>query len=337
MIDIFQQLKIAIAQTYCSRFPDCQTPLQDWKGKEIRRFQQDLSERAQGQISEKSFYTYFKSEETDKLPRVDVLNLLSAYVGVSDWAAFVAQYPEAESATNQTEIIADIDPVATFADLPAIAATAAISPTSKSPNKRWYLASIVLVLLLVFGWGIGYAAQNTKREQINCTFCFVDADNKAAIRSKQIVLQMLKTDESPQLIYVDTLTACTQISGEVGEKIRFVASAPYYHKDTISRTLANNLSREIIALRTDDYALMLHYISKTDLKDWQRRRKQLDDLLADEVQVVQIYGSEADGIAIYNKAEFIDKLTMPIETLKDIDIIQTDYNSKGQAIYIRFK
>jgi hypothetical protein len=337
MTNTFQQLKIAIAQTYCSRFPDCQTPLQDWKGKEIRRFQQDLSERVQGQISEKSFYTYFKSEETDKLPRVDVLNLLSAYVGVSDWAAFVAQYPQVEPATNQAEIIADIDPVAALADSPATVATAAISPASKSPNKRWYLASIVLVLLLVFGWGIGNAAQNTKREPISCTFCFVDADNKAAIRNKQIVLQMLKTDESPQLIYVDTLTACAQIRGEVGEKIRFVASAPYYHKDTISRTLANNLSREMIALRMDDYALMLHYISKTDLKDWQHRRKQLDDFLADEVQVVQIYGSEADGIAIYNKAEFIDKLTMPIETLKDIDIIQTDYNSKGQAIYIRFR
>jgi len=354
MINIFQQLKIAIAQTYCSRFPDCQSPLQDWKGKEIRRFQQDLSTQAQGQISEKSFYTYFKSDDIEKLPRVDVLNLLAVYVGFSDWAAFAAQYAtvlESEPTTAQTESPTEINIAA-----PTIATALPLAPSLdaqmlrpvENKNRRLYLltafaAAFACVAFLLFGlltWGFGdatAAVANIKGEKISCEFCFVDADKKTAIRGKQIILQLLKTDESPQLIYVDTLTACTQIKAEAGEKIQFVVAAPYYHKDTIIRTLSDNLSREIIALRSDDYALMLHYISKSDLKDWQQHRQKLNDFLADEVQVVQIYGDEADGIAIYNKAEFIDKLTMPIETLKDIEIIQTEYNRKGQATYIRFR
>ena len=35
------------------------------------------SENAKGNVSEKSFYTYFKTPPTAKLPRIDMLNILS--------------------------------------------------------------------------------------------------------------------------------------------------------------------------------------------------------------------------------------------------------------------
>jgi hypothetical protein len=46
------------------------------------------SKKAKGNISEKSFYTYFKTSPVTKLPRIDMLNLLSIYAGYDSWYEF---------------------------------------------------------------------------------------------------------------------------------------------------------------------------------------------------------------------------------------------------------
>ncbi|MGX1930672.1 hypothetical protein [Flagellimonas sp. 2504JD4-2] len=61
--------------------------IKDWKGSEIVLFQEDLFAMAKASVSEKWFYTYFKNN-TGKLPRIDMLNLLSNYVGYKSWNAF---------------------------------------------------------------------------------------------------------------------------------------------------------------------------------------------------------------------------------------------------------
>jgi hypothetical protein len=48
-------------------------------------FQEDLRKKAKGNISEKSFYTYFKTVPSSKLPRIDMLNLLAIYAGYQTW------------------------------------------------------------------------------------------------------------------------------------------------------------------------------------------------------------------------------------------------------------
>ena len=54
------------------------------------------SENAKGNISEKSFYTYFKTSPTAKLPRIDMLNILSIYAGYSSWYDFKKNHAFAE-------------------------------------------------------------------------------------------------------------------------------------------------------------------------------------------------------------------------------------------------
>ena len=49
-----------------------------WKGKEIVELQNHLMETVNGRISEKWFYTHLKAAN-EKLPRIDMLNLLSQY------------------------------------------------------------------------------------------------------------------------------------------------------------------------------------------------------------------------------------------------------------------
>jgi hypothetical protein len=58
-----------------------------WKGQEITHFQDDLRSKTGSTVSEKWFYTYVKNNP-EKLPRIDILNLLAQYIGENNWHAF---------------------------------------------------------------------------------------------------------------------------------------------------------------------------------------------------------------------------------------------------------
>ena len=59
--------------------------IKKWKGQEIIYLQDDLSDKVNGRISEKWFYTHIKSD-SGKLPRIDMLNILSEYAGYQNWS-----------------------------------------------------------------------------------------------------------------------------------------------------------------------------------------------------------------------------------------------------------
>ena len=83
----FKKLKQDLVNKIKDQYPDVSDDISDWKGKEIQFFQQDLEKNANGRISEKWFYTHFKGESS-KLPRIDILDLLSKYVGYADWSDY---------------------------------------------------------------------------------------------------------------------------------------------------------------------------------------------------------------------------------------------------------
>ncbi len=84
----FEQLKNEIQARYLENHTPSFDEISKWKGIDIIYFQEDLRKIAKGNISEKSFYTYFKSSPVAKLPRIDMLNLLSIYAGYKSWYEF---------------------------------------------------------------------------------------------------------------------------------------------------------------------------------------------------------------------------------------------------------
>jgi len=93
---LFERLKEAVARTFLKENPATSTDYKQWKGDDIARFQEDLLQKVKGRVSEKWFYTYFKNT-SDKLPRIDMLNLLSAYAGYKNWADFKQKHTEISS------------------------------------------------------------------------------------------------------------------------------------------------------------------------------------------------------------------------------------------------
>ena len=88
----FEQLKAEIQAEYLKNNSPSEEDISKWKGIDIIYFQEDLRKRAKGNISEKTFYTYFKTPNIDKLPRIDMLNLLSIYAGYESWFDFKKQH-----------------------------------------------------------------------------------------------------------------------------------------------------------------------------------------------------------------------------------------------------
>ena len=83
----FQLLKKDIAATLRDSFPEVNEHIELWKGVEISQLQEDLVSKVGGRVSEKWFYTHIKSNQ-GSVPRIDVLDLLSQYVGYNSWASY---------------------------------------------------------------------------------------------------------------------------------------------------------------------------------------------------------------------------------------------------------
>jgi hypothetical protein len=315
----FFLLKQKIEATYKERHTNCTSPIEDWKGAEIKSFQADLQEKLGGYLSEKWFYTHIKTKDNKKLPRVDMLNMLSAYIGFEDWAHF-------QDSLNLTEEAAP-----TPIEEEERKNTVVRTPKKKSFSlpKEWMLgvASIAILILLsvtILSW----RATWNQKAKFSLKICVVDADDETVLR--EVEAELIRKEETALKLKSDSL-GCFQFEQDY-MRFQLVLKAKYYKTDTIERYLMDENHQEIIALKKDDYALMLHYFSTQKMEDWKKRRAQLDKMLADDVQIVQLIQIDGQdmGIEMYNKQEFINKMTLPVNSLKNIEIIKTEY--RGQQI-----
>jgi len=171
-------------------------------------------------------------------------------------------------------------------------------------------------------------------KNLDYQFCFVDYDTRKPIQNTDIEIKVLKTEETFSLQKANK-NGCFNWDG-INEKITFEVQAPYYKKYTVTRILENQNSSEIIPLRKDDYGLMIHLFSNSKIKDWEKRRNQLGEMLAEDAMIFQVDGGDKSmGLEILNKDEFIDRMTLPINSLRNVKVIETIY--KGEKIHrLRF-
>jgi len=145
---------------------------------------------------------------------------------------------------------------------------------------------------------------------------------------------VLSENESPYRVPADEL-GCVAIRWRE-PTIRLVVQGAYYRTDTITRVLNKAQATEQIGLRTNDYAWLLRIFSQAEVDDWQKRRVQLDAMLTDDAQIYQLTEGQALGMELYNKQEFINKMTMPVRSLKNIEILSTRFRG-DRILELRFK
>lgn len=298
-LDYFELLKEAILKKYQAHYPEWQEPLQAFRRREIEQFQQLVQAQVGSRISERWIYTHLKAEKSEKLPRIDMLDLLADWVGAEHWQNFKAKH----------EVPARSEKVAFAARRPFVLTALVLLGLSFSP---------------AFWWAPSY----------KYTICLKAENDQFPVDWTQAACTLLWAEESPQQRAFDA-TGCLEL--KTSEKqLTFVLEAPYHRADTIIRSLRKRKTTEYFQLQTDDYALAIHYFSEGAVGDWKKRRQQLEEMIAAEAEIIQLTPDGQLGMELYDKTDFINKLTLPLSSLKNLRIIFTEYNPAGQIQKLRF-
>lgn len=300
-LQIFEILKQKIVERMQQSYPGINPTIAEWKGQEIVDFQEELLIKVNAHISEKWFYNHFKTEKAN-LPRIDILNLLSRYADYANWDDFRFKH----STTSQV--------------------------LGKVMVANRYFIYVPAATLLILGVLFILFRFLSSREY---RFSFYDADTAEPITNCIINVNVLSDNESPVSYLCQNDGSFTLKTSQAG--IRFIVESPYYHTDTIVRTLNKFNTNETVKLRPDYYALMIKYFSGSRVDDWQKRRDQLNLIISDSAMIYQVHkSSEPLGVELYNKWEFIDKLSLPSSGLRAIEIFDTRYDD-DKICLIRFR
>jgi len=297
----FELLKQKIVAEMQKSYPGISPVIADWKGQDIIYFQEDLRIRVNANLSEKWFYTHMKSSYSS-LPRIDMLNILSRYCGFHDWNEFRFKNKPGE------DVVKKINTADRYFILVPLAAIV--------------IVGILYLLFKLF---------NTQEYR----FTFIDSDTKEPVIHNKTEIILLNDGESPAHFIVSEDGSFRLKTDK--SKIKMVVKTPYYKPDTIVRMLTKLNKEEMIMLKPDVYMLMIHYFSMMRVDDWEKRRSRLDELIDNAAIIYQITsGKESTGMALYNKQEFIDKLTMPSGSLKNLEILDSQFK-EGKITLLRFR
>lgn len=372
----FEQLKKDVQAQYLKDHSPSYDEISKWKGIDIIYFQEDLRKKAKGNISEKSFYTYFKSSPVTKLPRIDMLNLLSIYAGYSSWYEFKKKHLFAnevltEDSDLSEEELNDLEKtISALTELPKSEnppqthpiiipentvlqknnteneliekisnKKTTLSETDIKPQKKSYQKAVWIAVSSVFVILLGLLAFKDEIFQKTYTYCFTDADRNLSVQ-RDIEIKVIKENESPIFYRIKPGECFVYPSKD--KTLKMQISSTVYENLEINRNLENAPENETIALKPDDYKMAVYYFSIKDIQGAnteeliKQKRKQLESRISNDAIITQIYDSDIYGIETLDKQKYITLVTTPTTSLKNLKLIEMK-KDKGKIVSIKFK
>jgi len=296
----FEQLKKDVQAQYLKEYTPSYDDISKWKGIDIIYFQEDLRKKAKGNISEKTFYTYFKNSPVTKLPRIDMLTLLSIYAGYTSWYEFKKQHLFAGEMLQDEQDLDENDrrelekTVSGALNLPATEnppvkseiKTAEILDLQKNntnnqvieqkslventnenkiekSTKKSYQRTAWIAATLVFVILLGLLGFKDEIFDKTYTYCFTDADRNQKVQST-IEIKVLKENESPLFFRIKP-GKCFYYQTK-DKNIKMQISSTMYENLEVNRNLENAPEEETIELKPDDYKMAVYYFSTKDVK-----------------------------------------------------------------------
>lgn len=329
-IELFDLLKKDITKHFFESNSASSNDISEWKGQDIVTFQEDLFERTKSTVSEKWFYTYFKSD-FKKLPRIDMLNILAQYAGHSSWAAFARSQNNGIQTTQEP---IEIEPTIVSVDIPTIETPfipekeiVKPSPSKKSKSKYWITSIISLLVLGILGVIVYFSFFYQRTYE----FCFIDSDRNTFIKDP-IEITILREGFTPlQLV---TNNGCIEFNS-MEDTLQMYVSSPYHKLDTFKINLHQYQNKENIRLEPDDYKVMLRHYSKSS-QSVKERIKMLNEMIADDALIYQVYDNEFFGVEVLSKKQYINLVSLPTSSLKNFTLIEAE-RKNGKIVKLKFK
>lgn len=303
-LEKFQELKQKVLLKYQEHYPFFQGTWKTFSSQDIQNLIGLIEEKCKQTISEKWIYTHLKPETNNKIPRKDMLNILSEFVGISGWDEFTFEEKISESKKSKVS----------------------------KKSKKWLFVLIIFLILSIFSiFLMIYKKEDSKPKTIQLNNEYtnekVNAEEVKVFEVKESVKQELEIKEGK-----------VQVSNNGNEKSKLVIQSPFYEPKTIvinpNGTTTEPPKR--IDLKPDDYAMMLKAFMLSDIKDWQTRKEQLNKILSDNLEVIVMLKDDL-GAEYFNKSEFSQKLIVPTASLKKMKIVEIKNDATDKIQFIRIK
>lgn len=372
----FEQLKKDVQAQYLKEYTPSFDDISKWKGIDIIYFQEDLRKKAKGNISEKTFYTYFKNSPVTKLPRIDMLTLLSVYAGYTSWYEFKKQHLFAGELLQDEKDLAEDDrrelekTVSSALNLPKTEYSSknaestatenvilqindtenqiieqktvkenSLEKTQVIPSKKNHQRTAWIAATSVFVILLGLLGFKDELFEKTYTYCFTDADRNQKVQST-IEIKVIKQNESP-VYYRLKPGECFRYPTK-DKNLRMQISSTVYENLEINRNLENASDEETIALKPDDYKMAVFYYSTKDVsgnpsEQITLKRRQLENRISNDAVISQVYDNEIYGIETLDKQKYITLVTTPTTSLKNLSVIEMKKDKKDKIISIKFK
>ena len=373
----FEQLKSEVQSQYLKDHSPSFDEISKWKGIDIIYFQEDLRKKAKGNISEKSFYTYFKNSPVTKLPRIDMLNILSVYAGYVSWYDFKKNHLFADEILKDYEELqeSEIDELEKEVENAQI-----LEPdpekeeiTQISIPKETNLAQEKSILQKN---NIDNQPIEIKKEELSTydisenksTFSIVKKyiwlgisailailagllGFKDEIFSKKYYYSFIDADRNSKI----NAELQVQILKENETPILYVAkpNEPFVYT-TKSKSLTMVVSSPFY--RTDTIQRNLETAPEAEnielkpndyaimlfyysksLKDLKKKRISLNYLISDHALIYQVFDNQFYGVETMDKQRYINLVTLPSTSLEKLEVIDTQTDKSGKIVMIKFK
>ena len=373
----FEQLKNEVQTRYLENHTPSFDDISKWKGIDIIYFQEDLRKIAKGNISEKTFYTYFKNSPVTKLPRIDMLNILSVYAGYVSWYDFKKNHLFSD------EILKDLeDEDENLADVledeeqnaPEIveqekfaAKTAKIS--ENAPEKQD--ENPVLQKTTTDNQNLNqnspsYSSYDTSEQK--STFSLVKKYiwlGISLVLAVLVGLLVYKDELFSKKFYYSFIDADrnSKINAELQVQILKENESPIVYtakpnEPFVYTTKSKSLTMVVSSpyYRTDTIRRNLETAPEAEtielkpndyaimlfyysksIKDLKRKRETLNYLISDNALIYQVYDNETYGVETMDKQRYINLVTLPSTSLENLEVIETKDDKSNKIIMIKFK
>lgn len=312
----FNLLKKRILEVFLQDYPGTHPNFSEWKGLDILYFQEHLRKKVKGNVSEKWFYTYFK-QKANKLPRIDMLNLLSEYVGYKSWSHFLNENNLINFNNNE------------YKKLLIVKNNNDINFNKKNKFKinKYIFSGLLIFFISLFM--IIYFFLNQQKKYI---IYFQDSETDLPIKNNLEVI-ITKKNELPEKYFVKNSHFIYYTNADT---LEMTVNSNFYKKTKFKYKLKKYQNNKIIQLEPDDYALMLNYYI-TSTKKIKDKQKNLRKIIANDALIYQVYDNKVYGVEVLNKEQFIGLMTFPTTSLKNYVLIYSVKNDKNEIIKMKFK
>jgi hypothetical protein len=304
-LELFYLLKKSVLEQYQNSYPYFNGSWKSFTSQDILNLIDDIQQKAKQTVSEKWIYTHLKPENNQKLPRKDMLDILSVYVGKSGWDEFVFKSNSNGNNNGNNNINSK--------------SNENISITKKNNSKKFGIW-VLLFGILIIGFFIWKLA--SKEEQ---KLEFQNSFTKDSIAKEEVKAYVVE-DTVEKQIDINSSTF------KIDKATKVVLKSPFYKPKEI--TILPNAPKARVELNPNDYAMMLKAFMKSDIKDWQTRKEQLNKILSDNLEVMVMLPNDL-GAEYFNKQEFSQRVTLPSASLKKLKIVELQQENDNKISFLR--